>query len=295
MLLPSKMISLPPITPSFSTSQSVRDLVGKVSLPSQTLSGRLVAKGNFGFQTFQDPNSPGKTIEKRTIFIDLDSSEFSAPSNMLNQNDMRGYYVESIRTRMWVQDPTAYVAPNFAHPDWHIEQEAPNTTNQTGSITSSISFSFDASGGVMAADPMATVGAGINISTSHSHALTDFTYIQHSTGTLVDQLVHLTMTKDGTPYVNAGDLVNSWQSPFVGIRLREIPDMASSNVPILAQAVWMNQSPAGLQRHLLVAISINATYAFISGENDGILNAIPQSVTERFMNTIAIDFDDLTQ
>lgn len=286
--LPMKNVNIAPLLRPYSQSLAVTAPHSKTSLGTQDFSGRLDAKFQVQSQTF--PVSPTKTTERRLIHVDLEGSEFGAPTNMKDQNDYRGFYVEWIHYSMWVQAYGDAADPTKPLSHWMIVREAPNTTNQTGSISSSISYGFDASAGAMGDLPMTNVGGHIGVSSSHSHTLTDFTFMQHSTAQVVNHEVNMTMTADGSPYSHAFDLTNTWQSPFVGIRLRDLPNMAKSNVPLLGQAVWMNTDNSPLVDKLTVHIAVTPHWLLVEGMYDGTLHTYPTGFGGTFKYSQDIDF-----
>ncbi|MEM6375604.1 MAG: hypothetical protein AAF686_05145 [Pseudomonadota bacterium] len=236
------------------------------------------------------PETSTTTIERCMVHGDLENSEYGAPTGLLDKNDYRGFYVEWLHVSMWLQTHGEAADPKKPAPHWLIMREAPNTTNQTGSITSSISYGFDASAGAMADMPTANFGGHIGVSSSHSHTLTDFTFMQHSTAQVVNHEVNMTMTDDGEPYKHASDLINQWQSPFVGIRLRDIPNMAKSNVPLVSQGVWMNNSPAGLVDKLTFHVAVTPLWLLVEGKYDGMLHHWTTAFGGTFKYSKDIDF-----
>ncbi|SEW00877.1 hypothetical protein SAMN05444851_0836 [Aliiroseovarius sediminilitoris] len=286
--LPMKSVNLPPLLSDFSQDVKAKGPHSGTALGTQHFSGRLNAK--FTVQSQEFLKTAKTTTEKRMIHVDLDGSEFGAPTNMKDQDDYRGFFVEWIHYKMWIQKHGESPDPAKPLKGWDILREAPNTSNQTGSVTSSISFGLDASGGVMGDMPMGTVGAHIGVSNSHTHSLKDFTFMQHSTGSVLAHEINMTMTGDGSPYKSASDLINPWQSPFVGIRLRSLPNLAKSNVPLIGQGVWMNENDAALTDKVTVHIAVTPHWLLTEGMYDGSLHHWNTAFGGTFKYKQEIDF-----
>lgn len=263
---PLKNVNLAPLLKPFKVDMNVVSPHYRTPQGNETFEGRLDAKFTVQSQVF--PSSSGD-VERRIVHVDLEGSEFGAPSNMKDQNDLRGFFIENIHYQMWLQSHGASPNPKTPIGGWQIMREGPNTTNQTGSITSSISYGFDASIGAMGDLPMGTVGGHLGVSTSHTHTLTDFTFMQHSDAQILKHEINMTMLGDGTPYTDESDFMDQWQSPFVGARMRPLSNMAKSNVPLLGQAFWMNTDPSGLVDKLTLHIAITPKWHIVQGMADG--------------------------
>ncbi len=290
-----KLIIQPRMQPFSATFAINTPLTHQTSHGSQTLQGRLNVMFTVQSQAFIDHSAQSKQVTRRIIHVSLDGSEYGAPSdNMLDQSDMRGFYLETLRYWIWLQSPGAAPDPTKPAPDWTIVQEAPDTGNQTGSITSSINWGFDASAGVFGDVPTANVGANIGVSNSTSHSLQDFTFIQSSNSTTLDHKLLMSQTGDGNPYSTSADLLNQWQDPFVGIQLRPLPELAKSNVPLVGQAIWMNNTDAGLVDKLSVQIMVMPHWVLIEGKYDGMFHTSLDTFSPTINLTQDIDFKALS-
>ena len=177
-----------------------------------------------------------------TIGVNLDQSYVSPGMLACNQNDIRGYYLNRYIIMVWPQIRSGKVSPDYSYADqFKYLQDSPKSMNQDGSITSSVSFSANAQGGAMAGEPMAMLGAGVSIGTSHTHAIKDFTFANHTQGSLIVHSMEMTNSIDDSydPDSKGHDLYHPFkQSPFVGTRLDHLPTLATSNAPIATQAYW---------------------------------------------------------
>lgn len=295
--LQSKSLTIQPRYDTFSATYAIdTPLTHETNHGSQTIHGRLNAKFAAESQEYFDSSGQNGRRTKRIVHVDLNGTSYGAPSNnILDQNDMRGFYVEWIRYRVWLQTPGAPVDPDnpAPAPDWFISKESPDTSNQTGSVSSSISWGFNASVGVFGDVPTASVGGNFGVSSSHSHALTDFTFYQYSTANILDHKIVMSMTGDGNPYSSTSDLFNTLQSPFVGVRLRPLTSLAKSNVPVIGQAVWMNDSDAGLVPKLQVCISIQPHWVLFEGSMDVKFHGAVDTASPTLHYTQDVDFTQL--
>ncbi|MGH7087071.1 MAG: hypothetical protein ACREFN_19035 [Acetobacteraceae bacterium] len=263
--LPLKSIPLAPLLHSISFSRTPKAPISGYALSAQTIDGRVDITIQVQSQVFANLTHAGNTEEKRIIHVDLANSEFGPGRKMMDQNDFRGYYVQSIEYKIWLGTRSGLADWSTPLPHWSIVKESPDTTNLTGSVSSSISWGFNASTGSFGDIATGGVGGNIGVSSTHSHSLTDFTFLQSSTAQVLDHRVALSLCKDGSPYDNYGSLIDPWQNPFLGAQLRPLPDLAKSNVPLIGQAVWMNEDDAGLVNDLRVHVWVNPTWQLVEG------------------------------
>ena len=236
-----------------------------------------------------------KAVEKRTVYLDLNNSEFGPSTLTFDEHEAKGWYVESVTYQAWLQDPGQTGGEKKARQDWSISQESPNTSNLTGSISSGIDFSL--SGGMFGQSVMAT--AGISYQQSHSHSLTDFTFYQHSDARVLRHAIQMSMTGDGTPYSTPNDLVEYdtgtvikqfFQNPTAPILLKSLPGLAKSNVPVVGLAVWMNDSDSGLVDKLNLHLSMKARYILIKVWSDLLVHPKWSIADVNFEDDILLDF-----
>jgi hypothetical protein len=178
-------------------------------------------------------------------------------------------------------------------PDWSIREEAPVTGNGDGTVTSSISFNANASVGAFGPSPMATGGGGATFSSSHSHSVKDFSFAQRSDGRVLRHDLTMSQTNDGTPYAGPDDLVPTIWDPFEGAKLNVPPLLATSNLPICSQAVWMNDSPVGLVDVLSLQIRIQPRYVIVETTNKFVMTAQYETHSGVYELDFTIDFAQL--
>lgn len=289
-----KSVSFPPQFNAINQTVKVITPLTHLSSADQTITGRVTIQGEAQAQTYQSPQHAGGKVEKRVVHVDLNNSEIGAPINMLDQNDMRGYYVEWVEYKIWVQRLGEKANETTPLKGWSIFSESPNTSNSSGSVTSTISWGLNASLGTFGDMPTASVGGNLGISDSHSHSLTDFTFVQRSTSNVLHHKVYLSMCEDGKPYDNSSSLVDSAQNPFVGIQLRPLPALAKSNVPLVGQAVWMNEDDASLFDRLTVYIAVTPHWDLVEGENNGMLQRQTTALGGTFTYSVDVDFSDIS-
>lgn len=266
--LPMKSVPLAPMLNPFQQTVKVVSPLTNMNFPDQTINGRTQISIAAQSQAFTNLGRAGKSEERRMIAVDLNNTEFGAGIRMVDQHDVRGYYVEWIQCQIWLQKFAEPADPNKPLDNWSIVRESPDTSNLTGSFSSSISWGFNASIGAFGDVPTASLGGNLGFSDTHSHTLTDFTFLQHSTARVVDHLVTLTQCADGTAYKNSESLINQWQDPTQGAQLRELPGLAKSNVPVVSMATWMNENDAGLVDKLSVHVAVTPHWDIVEAQNN---------------------------
>jgi len=219
---------------------------------------------------FKDAADSTKEVVKRFIHLDLHGSEVGVAGGIAyDQNDIRGPFIDTIDYKAWLAlRQHAAAGPGGALDTRHFVRtvEAPTTQDSSGAVSSSISFNVNGSAGFFGPAPMAMGGGGISIGQTHSHQLQDFTFYNQSTEATLHHVLRMTGAADGEPYHRPRDLWNTYQSPFVGARLRPLPALAKSNVPIVGQLVWMNATDESIARNfeLDLHLAIQARFSFIA-------------------------------
>ena len=176
---------------------------------SQTLTDGLVPTLSISSNDFTSTSSQPK-VHKRFVHFDLASSNVRPDHDLYNatnrygyydDENSKGYYIETVAYFIWLQTWGDTPDPTKAHPSWAIQSESPDGPNQSGSATSSISYNTDASVGAFGPSGVGNIGAGHGFSSSHSHTTTDFLFTQHSSANLLHHKLEITQMGDGTPYV----------------------------------------------------------------------------------------------
>jgi hypothetical protein len=240
-------------------------LVRNVTYPDQTLNGRIEYAVTVQSQTFRNTIPNGNPIVRRIVHVDLANTELGPGTPMLDKSDVKGLYLELVEYKMWLQSSGDPADPSKPLDGWSIVHESPDSANQTGSITSSINWGFNATAGTFGIIPTAGAGANLGISNSHTYTLTNYTFYNNSTAKLLDMSLRMTMTQDGVPYKKPSDLLGPNQNPFRGIQLYDLPTLAKSNCPLPGQAFWTNDNDTALVPKLAVHISVTPQWCVMEG------------------------------
>ncbi len=213
----------------------------------------------------KDSNRGGQI--KKYLYIDFNHSDAGPGDLMFNQNDLRGAFIDRLIFKAWLQPANGGSGGRLA-PVYSIYEDSSTTTNQSGSVTSSVKVDLSVTGG--AGSGGATGGAGVNVSSSnsHSHELTDFTFLNKSDGSTLHHELPMQQLLDGKPYEGPHSLINEWQNPTIGARLRPLPNLSISNVPILSQVIWMNDRNSDLMDHAHLCVEIKARYQTVFATNN---------------------------
>ena len=164
----------------------------------------------------------------RFLLVSLAGTSVSPTKDHMekDQTDIRGFFTESVDLQMGFDEVEHSIS---------IRQDSPETTGSTGSVTSSISTSFN--GGFFGSD--LTGGAGLSISNSISASLQDFSIINHSDNHRAHHIYQMTMTKEGSPYETPNDLLDmSTSGQLSGCPLFHLSPRAQSNLPIVSQVLF---------------------------------------------------------
>jgi len=317
--LPAKDYTLPPFQRSV-----YGDYDTKLDTPvdvrpnaKQHLGGRIEARVVLNSQSFKVYTDKSRTsveaYEVRTVFLDLDTTSFGVGTMTMDEKGARGWYLESVNYRAWLQDPGKGADEKQARMDWPIGKEAPDTSNQTGSVSSSIAYTLDGSAGFFGKEVTGNVGGSISIQSSHSHSLTDFTFFQHSDAQVLRHEIRMTMAADGTSYsvpddlletTAAGNVVGAFGAVIGGVLgvagpydpefIRQLPGMAKSNVPVVGQAVWMSNGKGALVDKLNLQLSMKARYILLKAWGDPGVQRKYSIAEVTFDEAIPLDFSLLS-
>jgi hypothetical protein len=180
---------------------------------------------NVSFELYPYRRNPDAPVE-RFLLASLEGSTVTpAVDGKLtrNQRDIRGWFTEAVDVEMVCGGEKVT-----------IRQDAPPTTEETGSHTVSSSISVSFNEGAFGKTPTAGAGVGFSISNSFTENLSDFRIINKSTSSKVSHGLALTMLKGGHRYRWLADLV----SDEVSGALLELPDRAISNLSLVSQALF---------------------------------------------------------
>jgi hypothetical protein len=113
---------------------------------------------------------------------------------------------------------------------------------------------------------------GITNSHSFSKNLSDFKAINYSDQRLIKHSYKMSESSGGA-YEKANDLVPKGSDigffeAFEGIKLHRPPDLATSNLPIISQAVWQSVSSREYRETIYAVIKVTQRVMLVEGRND---------------------------
>lgn len=291
-----KSVALPPQLHDYAHALERKVQVIGETRGSQTLTGRVNIAVQAQSITYRPPDAEQENTERRIVHVDLDGTVMGAGrGKVLNDPDMKGFFVEAIRYQVWLQSTADAPNPAKAFSGWRIEKESPSTSNMTGSVSSSIHWGLNASTGMFGDTPTANAGGSFGVSSSHSHTLNDFTFLQHSTSTILDQEIRMSMCGDGTPYSTRDDLVDmggyfDLLHPHI---LRPLPGLAISNVPVVGQAVFMNHVDEDLVEKLRVCVALRPRWILMQVKTTDNFAHVPLFHAEASWNPLILHSVDV--
>jgi len=177
-----------------------------------------------------------RTTTEKYLLVSLKNTEVSPGKMAFDRSDKRGFYTESVLVKMWFTDSDGLV----------ISEDAPPTTSEGGSVSSSISVNFN--GGSFSTEPV--LGAGVSIGNSFSTALPDFEVRNDSDETTVQHSMELRLVL-GNQYRSPIDLVDPTS---LRSALCNLPARALSNLPVLSQALF--HAKDGLEETRILKIEL---------------------------------------
>ena len=174
-----------------------------------------------------------ETPREKFLLVSLDGSGVHPGTMDFDRDDKRGYYTESVLVTMSFLDA----------PDLIIRQDQPESTEEGGSISNSLSLSFGA--GFFGNTP--TGNAGMGISNTITQTLPDFEFANDTRDATVRHTARL-RNVGGNVYRKPPDLVNP--SSMLSV-LCDPPARATTNLPLISQALFHapngRSSPASLR------------------------------------------------
>lgn len=267
-----KSVPFAPIVKTWSRTLKAHDDINDTNF-SQAVSGQVEARLTVTSDVYADPADPKRMRRKRLLYLNLNSSYMGVSDGpAFDQNDIRGPYIDRVVYQAWLQKRNAGPDPANQLPGWVRMQESPETEDASGSVSSSMSVTVNGNLGFFGPTPTGGVNTGFSFGESYVHTVKDFTFYNRSQGGMLHHILAMTGSGDGQTYGKPEDLVNENQSPFVGARLRPLPALATSNVPLVGQVVWMNQNDDALAfDDIEVAVTVRPSYSFVSAAAYGFL------------------------
>jgi hypothetical protein len=266
-----------------------------------------------------DPRSPV------TLWVSLEDTEISPGSPPEHKEDSHhGWFQDRVEVSMSLvrrkdvplsQIPGALQAaklpgvhlpdplPTYPMiPEMRRISDGPQTWNGSGSVTSSVSFSFTASfsGGFFGDVPTANVsaGGGVNISHSFSRTMQDFETKNETAGDKTDHTYFLTMSSIGA-YTQPRDLVPDpdsmdFTAHFKGIKIGVPPPLATANMEIISQGVWQATHNKDIAEDALLRVVVVQHVADVEGTNQFVAVGInARSKTATYTVDVPIPFKQL--
>lgn len=186
----------------------------------------------YAFRRDHDKDTP---VEK-FVLVDLQHTDVTPGTVTFDRADKRGFYTEAVEVTMRFANAAGL----------EIAEDAPESSSEGGSISSSISFSV----GAGFFGETATGSANWGISSSSTVELPDFEIVNDSDGTTVRHAANLRGGMVSGRYGIPTDLV------IKGIRseLAELPAKARSNFPLVSKALF--HAPQGLIEDRTLTIEI---------------------------------------
>lgn len=203
--------------------------------------------------------SAGKNepVEKY-LLVSLQGTAFRPGALMYNQSDRRGYFTESVDVEM--SFPSAPRNLIFR------QNDSPPTTTAVGSANVSSGISFSLGTGFFGSDLMGNADVGGSISNSFTESLEDFEIVNNSSAHRVSHSYRLAMLRGGVPFRKGSDLVEQdvggwlrhlFENGAAPGKLYDLPPRATSNLPLVSQALFRAQQPVNRSLDLEVTITMN--------------------------------------
>jgi hypothetical protein len=188
--------------------------------------------------TYRYQRNTGAPVEK-FILVDLTDTTVQPGNLTSNAGDKRGFFTERVTVKVHLEDDGAFA----------IRKDAPPTTAQGGSSSSSLSYSLS----VGAFGDTGTFNAGGTISSGVSQSLPDFEIINvtDSSAKLMEHRYGLRLV-DGAVYRGPLDLVDT---NATGGRVRGLNPRATSNLPLQSSVLFHSAQPASGKRRVTVEIT----------------------------------------
>jgi hypothetical protein len=184
----------------------------------------------------------GRDKDITLLAIDLLGSKVSATHGGtigVDANDGCGYYLENAIVTMTPSEPTKLT----------LIKDTPTTQQLSGAISNSHTVNLGTFGD--------TPTANVTFGSSNTVNIQDIFITNNSTDTNVKHTYALNMTAEGDKYTGPKSLINEWQSPFVGARLKGVPPIAKSDMPLDDLGIWLVHDDAS---HDTLAIDVKVTF-----------------------------------
>jgi hypothetical protein len=199
--------------------------------PTALLSAKIV-----GYQYRQTMSSPLEQF----VLVDISGSHVSPGTVAFNRDDKRGGFTDQLELRIWFADDGAFF----------VTKSGPDTTSESGSASSSMSYTVD----VGTFGKTATANAAWSITSGVSRSIPDFELISRTGATGDRELNHLYRMRliGESKYSVPPDAVE-FASSALGL-VREPPPRAVGDLPIYSSALFRRPSAADGTRTLKISL-----------------------------------------
>lgn len=208
-----------------------------------------------------------------TIHVSLENSHISSGNMLWDDDDKRGYFQDLVEVGMYLIADGGRVMQDFDR-----AADGPQTANGSSSTSSSVSVSFSAGAsaniGFFGDTPTAGAGLSGSVGITNTHAfarnLTDFKVINHSDQRRILHEYKMSASSGGK-YDRDVDLVPDhlgFGESFSGIKLHHPPALATSNLPLISQAVWQANSNKEYDQTIQLGIIVRQRTILVEGTNN---------------------------
>ncbi|MFO7682963.1 MAG: hypothetical protein R6X34_23240 [Chloroflexota bacterium] len=215
----------------------------------------------------------GKAAEDEPVIVwaSLEGSKIGSGKLYYNSDVEKGYFQDSVSVKMFIHDSRDRVYKDLMRID-----DSPDTDNMGGSVTSSVTISFNDGGNVGFFGGMATGGAsgsfGVSSTNSFTESLKDFEVRNDSDSFVVNHQYYMAKSSGGI-YRKAADLVPDpnhmeFFDHFKEVTLYDPPPLATSNLPLMSQAYWQATHTRPIKDHLKIKVLVVQNLSYAWGHRD---------------------------
>jgi len=192
-----------------------------------------------------------KEIPNKFVTINLAGTTIEAGDLEYDQDDKRGYFLSECQV-----DITADGSQYF------LQKDAPGTSEGAYQFTTTCQLALNITAGTFGDVPTTGIGGSIAIGQSSTQDLSDFRTINKSEGPTARHIYRMAATADGTPYDKPEDLVDtSVKGQFEGDPLYHVPQLATANLGIPSQAIFVSHQPGA--GDLRIHLDFDATLLYV--------------------------------
>ncbi|NDY90392.1 hypothetical protein [Ideonella livida] len=172
---------------------------------------------------------------------------------------VRGPFLEWVTMEVWMEDMNDPVGQG-PNPKFELRQCSPGTTIVSSELTSSTNWNFDLSAGTFGTSPTVNGGVGFNIGQTISAQLPGLKVTDLHDQQRMFHRYELGTLRDGHAYNSHDDLYDSGAF-FQGYPLREFTDIATSNWPLISQAIFVCRDKTVRRMRVMARMTGNVAVA----------------------------------